>query len=225
MQKRKKKLAVYLTCILLLSLFNFATCKYSFKDTSPIPQEVKTFRVNYLENKAQYVNTQLSPQLTEKLKQKIINTTRLRQTNDDDAHYDISGFVSQYYTSTVAISGNNASGNRLTVSFHLVFRNTLDEKTEDGPAQNMMKKDHAALQSVNFLGFLVPSCARACNDTCDVIKHLQRSFQRKCGKRFGAAMENGGKAMACLVIESILEIPMQTIGGNQYVVVHRLHAV
>jgi len=113
--------------IALLSVFNFSTCKYGFKDTAPIPVEIKTFRVNYLENKATYVNTQLSPQLTEQLKQKIINTTRLKQTNNDDAHYDISGFVSQYYTSTVSISGNNSSGNRLTVGFHLVFRNTLDE--------------------------------------------------------------------------------------------------
>ena len=123
-----KYFKLYITCILLLGVFSFATCKYSFKDTSPIPQEIKTFRVNYLENKAQYVNTQLSPQLTERLKQKIINTTRLRQTNDDDAHYDISGFVSQYYTSTISITGSNSSGNRLTVGFHLVFRNTIDEK-------------------------------------------------------------------------------------------------
>jgi outer membrane lipopolysaccharide assembly protein LptE/RlpB len=115
-------------CLLILVTFSYSTCKYGFKDTSPIPQEIKTFRVNYLTNKAQYVNPQLSPQLTEKLKQKIINTTRLRQTNGDDAHYDISGYVSQYYTSTTGISGNNASQNRLNISFHLVFKNSLDEK-------------------------------------------------------------------------------------------------
>jgi len=115
-------------CFFLLFTFSYSTCKYGFKDTSPIPVEVKTFRVNYLTNKAQYVNPQLSPQLTEKLKQKIINTTRLRQTNSDDAHYDISGNVSQYYTSTTGISGNNASLNRLNVSFHLVFKNALDDK-------------------------------------------------------------------------------------------------
>lgn len=152
----KKHYKLYFTCFLLLTLFNFATCKYSFKDTSPIPQEVKTFRVNYLENKAQYVNTQLSPQLTEKLKQKIINTTRLRQTNDDDAHYDISGFVSQYYTSTVSISGNNASGNRLTVGFHLIFRDALDEKknfetdltrTFDFPATQSLNQAESSLNS------------------------------------------------------------------------------
>jgi hypothetical protein len=104
------------------------TCKYTFKDIGSIPPDVKTFRVNQLENRASYVNPQLSQQLTEKLKQKVIGTTRLRQTNNDDAHYDISGWVSQYATSTTGISGNNASSNRLSVSFHLVFKNTLDEK-------------------------------------------------------------------------------------------------
>lgn len=122
------RLAMCLLAFFILTIFNFSTCKYSFKDTSPIPAEVTTFRVNYLENKAAYVNTQLSPQLTERLKQKIINTTRLRQTNNDDAHYDISGYVSQYYTSTISITGNNSSGNRLTVGFHLSFKNNLDEK-------------------------------------------------------------------------------------------------
>ena len=156
MQKRKNNLFFYLSCILLMSIFNFATCKYSFKDTSPIPQEVKTFRVNYLENKAQYINSQLSPQLTERLKQKIINTTRLRQTNDDDAHYDISGYVSQYYTSTISITGNNSSGNRLTVGFHLTFKNTLDEKknfetdlnrTFDFPATQSLTQAEASLNN------------------------------------------------------------------------------
>lgn len=97
---------------------------------SPIPQEVKTFRVTQFDNRAQYVNTQLSTQLTEKTKQKIINTTRLRQTNNDDAHYDITGFVSQYYTTTISITGNNSSGNRLNVGFHLIFKNTLDSKKD-----------------------------------------------------------------------------------------------
>ena len=50
--------------------------------------------VNYFENKAQFVNSQLSPKLTEKLKEKIIGTTRLKQTNNEDADYDISGYIS-----------------------------------------------------------------------------------------------------------------------------------
>jgi outer membrane lipopolysaccharide assembly protein LptE/RlpB len=144
-----------IACLLAFTC-TYATCKYGFRDSSPIPPEVKTFRVNYLENKAQYVNTQLSPQLTEKLKQKIINTTRLRQTNDDDAHYDISGYVSQYYPTTVGISNGQASGNRLTVGFHLVFKNRFDEKKNieadisrnfDFPASQSLSQAEAALNT------------------------------------------------------------------------------
>lgn len=140
----------------LFHLLSSATCKYSFRDTSPIPVEVKTFRVNYLENKAAYVNTQLSPQLTEKLKQKIINTTRLRQTNSDDAHYDISGYVSQYNTSTVGIGTTTASSNRLTVAFHLIFKNSLDARknfeadltrTFDFPASQTLTQAEAGLNA------------------------------------------------------------------------------
>ena len=123
-------LKTWLLLFLCMWLFSYASCKYSFKDVSPIPEEVKTFRVNYLENKAPYVNPQLSPALTEKLKQKIIGNTRLRQTNDDNAHYDISGYLSDYSVTTSGITGNTAGSNRLSVSFHLVFKNTLDDKKD-----------------------------------------------------------------------------------------------
>lgn len=123
-------LRIILAFLICTTISSCTSCKYSFKDTSPIPAEVKTFRVQYLQNRAQYVNTQLSPQLTEKLKQKIINTTRLKQTNEEDAHYDISGYVSQYYTTTVTIQNSNAAGNRLNVGFHLIFKNTLDSKKD-----------------------------------------------------------------------------------------------
>lgn len=141
-------------CLLVIAVFTFATCKYSFKDTSPIPPEIKTFRINYFTNKARYVNPQLSQELTEKTKQKVIGNTRLRQTNDDDAHYDISGYVSDYNVTTSGISGNNASANRLSVSFHLIFKNTLDEKKNfetdlsnsfDFPANQTLEQAQAAL--------------------------------------------------------------------------------
>ncbi|MEP6596428.1 MAG: LPS assembly lipoprotein LptE [Ginsengibacter sp.] len=124
--KSFSSIKTFVTCCLILLTFSYATCKYSTKDTSPIPPEVKTFRVNYLENKARYVNPAVTPQLTEKLKQKIIGQTRLRQTNSDDAHYDISGFLSDYSVTTSGIANQNASSNRLNVSFHLIFKNTLD---------------------------------------------------------------------------------------------------
>ena len=105
---------------------------YSFKDIGSIPKEVKTFRVNYIENKARYINPQLSPQLTDKLRQKIMGQTRLIGVQTEDAHYDISGQVTGYNVTTSAISSggqNNqqqAAGQRLTVTVHLNFKNNLD---------------------------------------------------------------------------------------------------
>jgi outer membrane lipopolysaccharide assembly protein LptE/RlpB len=128
--KSISNLKIIAACGLLLLTFSFATCKYSLKDTSPIPPDVKTFRVNYLENKARYVNPQLSPTVTEKLKQKIVGQTRLRQINGDEAHYDISGYISDYSVTTTGITNQNASTNRLNVSFHLIFKNTLDQKKD-----------------------------------------------------------------------------------------------
>jgi lipopolysaccharide assembly LptE-like protein len=116
-----------ITASLLILLFSYSTCKYSFIDSSPIPVEVKTFRVNYITNKASYTNPQLSPLLTEALKEKIISNTRLHQTNEDTAHYDISGYISNYSVTTTGITGNTPSQNRLTVGFHLIFKDKLDD--------------------------------------------------------------------------------------------------
>jgi len=105
---------------------SFATCKYSFKDTAPIPADITTFRVNPFENKARYVDPTIAPQLTEKLRQKIIGQTRLRETNNDDANYDISGYVSDFSVSTSGVQNQAAASNRLNVTFHLIFKNTVD---------------------------------------------------------------------------------------------------
>ncbi|MCO5235678.1 MAG: LPS assembly lipoprotein LptE [Chitinophagaceae bacterium] len=104
-----------------------ATCNYTLKDIS-IPPEVKTVRVNYIENRARYINPQLSPQLTDKLRQKITGQTRLTIINGDDAHYDISGYITDFSVNTSGISGKEASSNNLNVTVHIIFKNRLDEK-------------------------------------------------------------------------------------------------
>jgi hypothetical protein len=103
----------------------FSGC-YTFKDIGSIPKEVKTFRVSYIENRARYINPQLSPQLTEKLKQKIVNQTRLNGVQTEDAHYDIGGQVTGYNVTTSGISNQQAAVQRLSVTVHINFRNNLD---------------------------------------------------------------------------------------------------
>ena len=103
---------------------------YSFKDVS-IPPEVKTVKIGFIENKARYVNPQLSPRLTDRLQQKITGQTRLTRTNNDDAHYQISGYISQDNITTAGISNQTAATNRLTIGVHITFLNTLTAKTEE----------------------------------------------------------------------------------------------
>jgi outer membrane lipopolysaccharide assembly protein LptE/RlpB len=115
-----------LLCLVPCAL-HLSSCGYSFKDVS-IPPEIKTVRVQYIKNKARYVNPQLSPQLTERLRLKINNQTRLTNVQSEDADYDIDGYVSDYSVTTSGVSNQQASINRLTVTVHLILKDRKDDK-------------------------------------------------------------------------------------------------
>ncbi len=117
-----------ITMIIIVS----SGCKvYSFKD-AVIPTDVKTIKIGFFENRARYVNPQLAPKLTDKLQVKITSNTKLTRTNNDDAHYIINGTITNYDPSqTVGVSAQQASTNRLTVTVHVIFKKTLDNKVEE----------------------------------------------------------------------------------------------
>ncbi|MCC7400292.1 MAG: hypothetical protein IT214_02305 [Chitinophagaceae bacterium] len=124
-QKIFNSLKIFAVLILISS------CRiYKFHDVS-IPIDVKTVKVNYIENKAQYVNPQLSPQLSDKLRQKIVSQTRLSQTNADNADWEISGYVNNYSFSTSAISGQREANNRLTVGVHITLNDRKLNKVSE----------------------------------------------------------------------------------------------
>ncbi len=112
--------------LVLLTSYLLSSC-YSFKDVS-IEPEAKTVRISYIDNRARIINPNLSQRLTDKLRQKVINQTRLSQTNNDEAHYDISGQITDYYVTTSGISNQQAATNRLNVTVHIVFKNRIDDK-------------------------------------------------------------------------------------------------
>lgn len=109
----------------------FSSCGvYTFKDQS-IPPEIKTIKLAFIENKARYINPQLSPKLNDRLQQKVVSQTHLTRTTNDDADYVITGYISDYTVSLSGISGQQASTNRLTVGVHLVLKN--NKTAEDKP--------------------------------------------------------------------------------------------
>src|SRR5436305_725243 len=133
-QKAKSKIGIsdfgfrisslFVSCFLFLV---FSSCGvYTFHDVSVDYSKIKTARVNFIDNKARYINPQLSPKVTDALKQKINSYTKLTLTNNDDANYQISGYISRYDVTTSAISSNQSVTNRLTVSANITFVNTVD---------------------------------------------------------------------------------------------------
>lgn len=152
---------IFLLVLFVISLLS--GCKiYSFTGAS-IPPEIKTVRVQYIENKARYNNPQLSPQLTDKLRQKIVSQTKLTQVNTDNADYDISGYISQYDVSTSGISNQQVSTNRLTVAVSLTL---LNRKTPGAEPRNI-----TASRSFDFSATkTLPQAEQELND--DIIRNL-----------------------------------------------------
>ena len=115
-----------------LTLYLFTTLNsgcgiYKLADVN-IPTNIKTVNVKFIENKARYINSQLSPRFTDKLRQKIVSQTRLTQVNNENADYEISGWISQYDVSTSAISDQQVATNRLTVGVHITLLDRLNTK-------------------------------------------------------------------------------------------------
>lgn len=134
-QKNTKKLEGFISLsVIVVSCFLFSTstssCNYSFNQ-SVIPDTIKTVKVNTFENTAQYNNPQIRQRLSDKLRQKIVSQTKLKQTNGDNPDWEINGTVTQYSFSTSAISNQQVVTNRLTVVIHIVLDRHRDDKVEE----------------------------------------------------------------------------------------------
>jgi hypothetical protein len=106
-----------------------AGCKvnYSFTGAS-IPPDVKTISIKYFTNTAPLAPPTIQQSLTEALKDIFTTQTNLTQVNrNGDLNFE--GSVTGYYTSPVAIQGNDqAALTRLTISVNVKFVNIKDEK-------------------------------------------------------------------------------------------------
>ncbi|HWR33299.1 MAG TPA: LPS assembly lipoprotein LptE [Chitinophagaceae bacterium] len=121
---------LHVALCLVLSSLNSGCKIYHFKDVS-IPDSIKTVKINFIENKARYVNPQISPKLTDRLRQKITGQTRLTQTNNENVDWEISGFISDYSFSTSGISNQQVVNNRLTVAIHITLNNRKADDVKD----------------------------------------------------------------------------------------------
>jgi hypothetical protein len=113
-------------------------CSVSYglnEKVSSIPDSTKTIRVNFIENRAPYVNPQLSPSLTDRIKQRITSQTKLTSTSGDNPHWELSGSITDYSVTTTGVTSSNGRQqttlNRLTVSVHITLNKIQQNKVEE----------------------------------------------------------------------------------------------
>ena len=155
----KNKLLVVTAPLFFFLLLNFSLSScgiYGFSERGTVSDSARTVKVAQFENKASYVNPQVSPSLTERLRQKILSQTKLTNTNNDNADYNIVGYIADYSVSTTGVTSNNgqqqSSINRLTVRVHISlskFGNTPEEfdvsRSFDFSAQQSLQTAEASL--------------------------------------------------------------------------------
>jgi len=132
--------------------FAFTGCGvYSFSPKGTLDPDIKTVRITPFDNKAPYKNAQLVPNLTERLRQKITRQTKLTQTNSDNANLEISGSITDYSVLTTGVTSANGQSqtsiNRLTVTVHIIFNNTLKNDIKEADVSRSF--DFPANQSLN----------------------------------------------------------------------------
>jgi hypothetical protein len=128
---KKHIAATIVAAFIVLGLTNARCGVYRFNDAA-IPDSMHSIKVNFIENRAPYVNPQISPALTDRLKRKISSQTKLSVTNADDADYDVKATITDYSVSTSGISDKKTSMNRLTVTVHVVL---TDQKSNNPPVE------------------------------------------------------------------------------------------
>jgi hypothetical protein len=107
--------------------FGFNSCGvYSFTGASISP-EIKTISIHYFPNNAPLVNSTLSQEFTEALRDKFTSQTSLSLI-EKSGDLNIEGEITGYSTKPIAIQGNETAAlNRLSVTVRVRFTNNIDE--------------------------------------------------------------------------------------------------
>ncbi|PVX52058.1 lipopolysaccharide assembly protein [Balneicella halophila] len=142
--------------IIVASLLAFSSCglstiKYSSNGAS-IPVEAKTFSVDYIENRAAYVDPILSNELTEELKDKFRSETNLSEVLDGDGDLHFEGEIVKDFLRPVNITRDEyAAATRLTIVVKVKYVNRLDDKF-DYDTQFSAYRDMAETQDRTTVG-------------------------------------------------------------------------
>lgn len=158
------KIRHILTAVLMamvLPLISGCRIQYSFSGTS-IQPDVKTFTVEYFENKAPRINPSLANSLSEALIDKYRKLTPLEML-EEGGDLLVYGTITGYDTKPIAVTADEvASQNRLTVTIKLTYSNKLHPE-EDFEKSFSAYADYDSMQSLDSVE------SQLCDDIIEIL--------------------------------------------------------
>ena len=131
MKGKIKLFLVWFFAVILVPVIGLNSCKINYSFTGAnISADVKTYSVYYFPNRARLVNPTLSADFTEKLKEKLLRQTSLKEEAENrDLVYK--GQITDYEVRPMAIQKEDlAAQNRLTVTVRLKYTNNKDHEQD-----------------------------------------------------------------------------------------------
>ena len=126
-----KNKIIFLLAAIFVSVAAFQACKISYSFTGAVPLVgVKTFSVEYIQNRARLVNPNLSQQLTEAIQEKLLKQTSFNQI-ESGGDLEFTGQITGYDVKPINIQeGDMAAQNRLTVTIKIKYVNNKDHEQD-----------------------------------------------------------------------------------------------
>ncbi len=118
---------VILTVMVTAAVLSACSIKMTMSGAS-IPENINTFSVQYFDNRAPLINPLLSQNLTEGMKDRVSNESRLNLVNGT-GDVDFSGAITGYSVRPMAIQADAVSAEtRLSMTVKIRYKNYKDPK-------------------------------------------------------------------------------------------------
>ncbi len=109
---------------ILLCIFISSCNIYSFTGANV---DADNINIYYIENKAKLTSPYLPPELTQKLKERVQNLTKLQILDIDSTDLSLQGTIVKYNVEVAALDNiDEASQNRLKVAVEFKYKNKLE---------------------------------------------------------------------------------------------------
>ena len=123
-----KQIKIFAALAIIIGGFTACSINMTMSGAS-IPENIKSFSVQYFNNRAPLINPTLSQEFTEGLKDRITNESRLKLVSNT-GDVDFSGEITGYDIRPMAIQADAVSAEtRLTMTVKVRYKNYKDPKS------------------------------------------------------------------------------------------------